>query len=50
MEGFVLYEDGSKFINSDEGYVALYKGKKITKEEYDKLCEESNVNEIRKTN
>lgn len=47
MCSFTLCEDGSKFMESNEGYVALYKGEKITQEEYDKLCLKLKVDEIR---
>lgn len=44
MCSFTLFEDGSKLkINSNEGYVAQYRGEKITKEEYDKLCRKLDV-------
>ncbi|NRU52475.1 hypothetical protein [Clostridium beijerinckii] len=43
MCSFTLFEDGSKFnINTGEGYVALYEGKKLTKEEYDILVMNKN--------
>jgi hypothetical protein len=50
VEGFDLFKDGSRFINSNEGYVALYKGKKITQDEYYKLCKELNVSNIKEVN
>jgi hypothetical protein len=46
MQGFELFEGGSNFTESDEGYFAIWQGKKITKEEYDELCKEINVSEI----
>lgn len=46
MCSFTLFKDGSKLTESNEGYFALYKGKKITKEEYNKLCEQLDKEEI----
>ena len=48
MCSFPLFEDGSKFIESDEGYFAIWQGKKITKEEYDELCKQSDLKESNK--